>query len=428
MQVRLREGDRQQHSAAVHHCRTVGQRGEIPPGKFLPRRKALGGAELPCPGVPAAAAALHGIPAGPGIFPPGGAGVRSFGGLAALALCLFACGFCRRQPELLFRGKFSLGRQGAGRARLDEPCHKVAFAALTGPDAAHLAHVQRQAAGAVCFTLAAEGVIHVAQRIGQRKLRVALQEGCHLSLVLFRRKGAGGVYQLPARCQHSGSTVQNFRAQPGALLHQCFAVLLPGHRLLAEHALAGAGRIHQYPVEKLRQRLGNAGRRLVEHHGVGHTHPLQIALEDVGAGGNVLVAHQNAPPLQSGSQLTALAAGGRAHVQHPHTRLHAQQRCRRGRRRLLRVEHARVVVRVPTGLKVRLMHHERRPAEGRRFQREIGLLRKLLRRGAQRRDGHAALRGLLRGRVQCIEPLSQQGTLPLLKIFRRHSAFLLYHE
>ena len=37
---------------------------------------------------------------------------------------------------------------------------------------------------------------------------------------------------------------------------------------------------------------------------------------------------------------------------------------------------------------------------------------------------HAALGGLLRGGIQLLVPLAQQGTLPLLKIFRRHILFL----
>ena len=309
---------------------------------------------------------------------------------------------------------------------LHKSSHKVALTALTGPDAAYLAHIQRQSAGAVSFALAAKGIVHIAQRIGQLELRVALQKCRHLAFVLLGRKGAGGIHQLPARGQHGSGTVQNLRSQFRALLHQCFAVLGAGHRLLAEHALAGTGCIHQNTVKKLRQSVRNAGGRLVKHHRVGHAHAFQVAFQDIRAGGNVFVAHQHAPALQCGSQLAALAARRGAHVQHTHPGLHAQQGCRRGCRRLLRVEHARVVVGVASGLKIRLVHHECRLAEGRSFQRKIRLLCKLLRRSAQCRHGDAALGGLLRGRIQHIEPFPQQGALPLLKIFCRHSAFLLW--
>ena len=83
-----------------------------------------------------------------------------------------------------------------------------------------------------------------------------------------------------------------------------------------------------------------------------------------------------------------------------------------------------MVVRMPPGLKIRLMHHKSHFAEGRRFQLKIRSLRKLLRRGAQRRHGNAALCRLLRGGIQLLVPLPQQGTFPLLKIFRRHILFL----
>ena len=105
--------------------------------------------------------------------------------------------------------------------------------------------------------------------------------------------------------------------------------------------------------------------------------------QDLGAGRHIFVAHQHAPPLQSRCQLAALAAGGRAQVQYPHAGLHSQQRGCRGRRRLLRVEHARVVVRVASGFELRRMHHKGRFAERRHFQREVRFLRKLLRHRAQ---------------------------------------------
>ena len=384
MQAGLREGHRQQHAAPVHHGRTSGQCRENLLRELLPRGQALGRGGLPCPGVPAAAApALHGIPAGAAVGPAGRTGVLLSGRFAALALALFTGGGCGVQPEQFFRGVLPCGRQGTGRARLDQPCHKVALAALTGPDAAHLAHVQRQASGAVGLALAAKGVVHIAQRVGQLEFRVPLQKGRHLPLVLFRRKGTGGIHQLPAGGQRGGGAVQDLCTQLSALLYQRFTVLLPGHRLLAEHSLAGTGGIHQHPVEKLRQGLRDAGRRLVEHHRVGHAHAFQVAFQDLGAGRHIFVAHQHAPPLQSRCQLAALAAGGRAQVQYPHAGLHSQQRGCRGRRRLLRVEHARVVVRVASGFELRRMHHKGRFAERRHFQREVRFLRKLLRHRAQ---------------------------------------------
>ena len=127
---------------------------------------------------------------------------------------------------------------------------------------------------------------------------MALQKCRHLSLVLFRGKGAGGIDHLAAGGQAGRCVIQDLCPQCGALLYQRFTMLGHRHGFLAEHSLAGAGRIHENTVKKLRQSGGNAASVLVQHHGVGHAHPLQIAPEHLGAGGNELVAHQQSLPAQ----------------------------------------------------------------------------------------------------------------------------------
>ena len=199
------------------------------------------------------------------------------------------------------------------------------------------------------------------------------------------------------------------------------------HGFLAEHPLAGAGRIHENTVKKLRQSGGNSAGVLVQHHGVGHAHPLQIAPEHLGAGGNELVAHQQPLPAQRCRQLAALAAGGRAGIQHPHPGPDPQQGRGTGSGRLLRVEHARMVIGVPPGLEGGVLHHKARLAEGRGLHRKVCLRGKLLRRSTQGRDRYAPGSSLLRGGIESIEPVAQQSALPALKIFRRHES-LSSHE
>ena len=296
----------------------------------------------------------------------------------------------------------------------------MALAALTGPDAAHFAHIQRQTAGAVGLARAAKRVVHVAKHIRQRKFRVPGQERGHLPFILFGGKGAGGVDHLPARREDGGGVVQDLRTQRSALLHQRFAVLGDGHRLLAEHPLAGTGRIHEDTVEELRQGGSDAGGVLVEDDGIRHAHPFEVAFQHLCAGGHILIADEQAPAAQCGSKLAALAAGRGAQVQDPHPRPDAQQRCGRGCGRLLRVKHARMVVWVASGFEGSLFDHEARLAERRWPEREVGLPGKRLRRRAQRRDRHPA--GCVLGgcRVQRLVPPAQQRPLPALKIFRRH--------
>ena len=215
----------------------------------------------------------------------------------------------RGQPELFFGAVLAGSRQGAGRARLDQPGHEMPLTALAGPDTAHSGHVQRQAAGAVGLALAAKGVVHIAQGVRQREVRVALQEGRHLALILFRGERTGGIDQLPARGQHRRRAVQNVRAQLGALLHQRLAVLGHRGRLFAEHSLAGAGGVHQHPVKKLRQSLRNAGRGLVQDDRIGHAHPLEIALEDVGPGSHILIADKQPLPRRAAASWLLLPPG-----------------------------------------------------------------------------------------------------------------------
>ena len=329
--------------------------------------------------------------------------------------------FCLRLPlrparAVLRRCTRPLRRQGAGRACLDKPGHKMPLAALTGPDAAHLAHIQRQAAGAVGFALAAKGVVHISQGIRKGELRVALQECRHLSLVLLRGKGAGGINQLPARGQHGGCTVQNFCTQLSTLLHQRFTMLLTSHRLLAEHSLAGTGRIHQNTVKKLRQRASamRAGDSL-STTALDTPMRSRLLFQDIRTGRNIFVAHQHPGP-------PAPPPAGCF--------------CRRGRRtyptRASRAARpAAGLPRTPTAPASRTRPHggtdaaralnrpadapQMPPCKGRCFQRKICLCGKLLRRSAQGRHRHAALSRLLRGGIQDIEPLSQQGALPLLK-------------
>ncbi len=178
MKIRLRESRRQQNAAAMHHGRALCQLRETFLRKFPPCSEALGGRCIPCPSIPAAgAAALHGLPASPAVLPPGAAAIRRLCGFLGLAAFgLFACFGGSGQPELFFGGVLAGNRQSPGRTGFDEPGHEVALTALTGPDAAHLAHVQRQTTGAVGLALTAEGIVHIAQHIGQRELRVALQE------------------------------------------------------------------------------------------------------------------------------------------------------------------------------------------------------------------------------------------------------------
>ena len=88
-----------------------------------------------------------------------------------------------------------------------------------------------------------------------RKLRMAVQKPGDRQLVLLRGKGAGGIHQPSAGTQHPGGSVQNGVLPGGAQADIIHAPAGKGLGLLAKHPLAGAGSIHQHPVEVARQRL-----------------------------------------------------------------------------------------------------------------------------------------------------------------------------
>ena len=129
--------------------------------------------------------------------------------------------------------------------------------------------------------------------------------------------------------------------------HKGVTVLGGSHRLLAEHALAGAGRINQHPVKLPGQGFGKVGGVLVCDNGVRHAHPLQILAQDLGAGGHKLIRQQQALPLQGCRKLAGFSTGRSTEVRHPHAGAHIKQggggRCAR----LLRIEQPRMVPRVP---------------------------------------------------------------------------------
>ena len=220
---------------------------------------------------------------------------------------------------------------------------------------------------------------------------MAGKESGDLPLVLLRGEGAGRKHQHPARCQQRGGVFQNFRAQRGAMRHQGVAVLPGGGRLLAEHSLTRAGRVHQHAFKLPGHGGCQPGGVLVGDDGVGHAHTFEILAQDLGAGGGVFVRQQHPLPLQSGGKLAGFAPGRGAEVRHPHTGLYVQQRGGRGGAWLLRVKDPGVVPRVASGAKLR-RNGERRGAKYRRRSVKIHALRKLLRRTAQPVDRDAARR------------------------------------
>ena len=241
------------------------------------------------------------------------------------------------------------------------------------------------------------------------------EEGGHLTLVLRRGEGAGGVDQHTARSQQRRGVFKNFRTQLCAVGHQRIAVLGGRHGLLAEHPLAGAGRIHENTVKLPGQRRRQTGRVLVGDDGVCHAHTLQILAQNLGAGRNKFIGQQQSLPLQGRGQLAGLAARRGAQVGHPHTGAHIEQRCRGGGAGLLRIQHACMVPCVASRAEIR-RSGKGRSAKAGRLCGKINMLCKPFRRAAQCIHRHTAGR-LRRGiGIQLLKPCAQQCLLPRRKI------------
>ena len=78
---------------------------------------------------------------------------------------------------------------------------------------------------------------------------MARQKGSHRFLILLRGKGAGGVNQPPAGTHQLRAGIQNFRLPPGTHPDGFRTPVGDGCFLLAEHTLAGAGRINEHLVK-----------------------------------------------------------------------------------------------------------------------------------------------------------------------------------
>ena len=130
-------------------------------------------------------------------------------------------------------------------------------------------------------------------------------------------QGTGAVDQPPAGAKHGPCGGQNTLLPGRASRRGLFRPFGAGLWVAAEHALAAAGCVHQNRIEK----SCPPGRELLRLGGndqtVGHTHPFQIAAENLRPARHRLVADQQTPALQRIGDLGALSPRGGAEIQHP---------------------------------------------------------------------------------------------------------------
>ena len=227
-------------------------------------------------------------------------------------------------------------------------CGPVGFIGLAVPHLAVLVGVQVQGGAAVVFAGGAvppPGV--AADLIDGKLLRVLVDLGEDGGDLLGQGgvdgEGAGGGHQHAPLPHRQGRGIQNGPLALGAGGGALRAPLGHGGRVPAEHALPGAGGVHQHLVkealEALAQPLGVAG----GHHGVWHPQTFHVGEQRLGPGFHNLVGPEQPLPGQQPGNLGGLAPGGGAQIQHLLPGLGVQHRDRRAGRGLLHVEQPGVV-------------------------------------------------------------------------------------
>ena len=146
------------------------------------------------------------------------------------------------------------------------------------------------------------------------KLRMGREERVHRHLIFLRGESAGGVDDVSAIPQSAGGIVQNLRLAGGTHSHVFRGPFVDGDLLFAEHALAGAGGVHQHPVEETGEPLCQIIRMFVGHQGVGNRHPFNVPGEDLCPLGIDLIAQQEALSCHPSGDLGGFPTGSGAQI------------------------------------------------------------------------------------------------------------------
>ena len=103
------------------------------------------------------------------------------------------------------------------------------------------------------------------------------------SLILFRRKGTGGIQQKPSGTEHVCRLKNQFPLYSGQFMRFFRSPVFCQSFFLSEHSLSGAGSIQKDFVKKFRELFCKAGRRFICDKTVGNAEKLQIAKQRPGS-------------------------------------------------------------------------------------------------------------------------------------------------
>ena len=159
-------------------------------------------------------------------------------------------------------------------------------------------------------------------------------------LVFFARKGARGIRKPAAWLYRLRRSIEYARLPQRACFHMRDRPVEHRLRLLAEHPLPAARRVHQHGV-KIPGKLAAQFRGLhAGHKRVPDAQAFHRSRKHRGAARYYFVCNQKTLPFQIGRKLPRLAAGRCAQIQHPHAGRGRKHGCGAHGGRLLHVKQA----------------------------------------------------------------------------------------
>jgi len=151
----------------------------------------------------------------------------------------------------------------------------------------------------------------------QIKFGMPFQKITNAFFVFLRRKGTGGIKEHSACLQHRCASLQNLRLLTAAKRKHIRIPAFHHIRLLTEHSLAAARRIHQNLIKKMRQPLRNPLRCFAHHNRIAYPRKLHVFQKRLCSACADVIRNQKSRSAQSCAKLCGFSTRCGAKVKHP---------------------------------------------------------------------------------------------------------------
>ncbi len=165
-------------------------------------------------------------------------------------------------------------------------------------------------------------------------------------LILHSGKCTCRVYQSPARLEHCRRLSQYLSLNGSKILRSVLSVRIQNIPVLSEHALSGAGCVHQYPVKEFGIYRGKLIGLRTCYDSIGYTGELYVLQQCLCSRCARIIGIQAAPLSQITGYLRAFSSRRRAQIQHHIVRLHIKPGHRSHGRGLLYIIQTRIIKRM----------------------------------------------------------------------------------